>query len=135
MVPVTRTRRCPDCGASVGDGDDYCTTCGTHLPSAFPETTSENECWNCGQLLVADANFCEHCGSDRHPTDDLDTRRCWSCGETLVVQADKCHECGEPQPPHDRSRDPDYGEWFCVVCGAVVHESDNFCTFCGTSLR
>jgi predicted amidophosphoribosyltransferase len=132
MVPVTR---CSDCGAPVAEGDEYCTTCGTHLSSEVPKTTGENECWNCGQLLVADANFCEYCGSDQDPTEDPDTRRCWGCGEVLIVQADRCHGCGEPQPPHGRSREPDYGEWFCFICGAVVHESDDFCTHCGTRIE
>jgi predicted amidophosphoribosyltransferase len=95
---------------------------------------AEEDCWNCGQPLVEDANFCECCGSDQSPTGEGDTRRCWRCGELLVVQADRCHACDEPQPPHDRSRDPDYGELFCFICGAVIHEDDNFCTLCGTAL-
>jgi predicted amidophosphoribosyltransferase len=127
--------RCPDCGAPVDEGVEYCTTCGTHLSGAFPERTDGTECGNCGRPLVANANFCEYCGADRTPTRDPETRRCWSCGETLVVQATRCHECEEPQPPHDRARDPEYGEWFCFICGAVVRETDNFCTLCGASLQ
>lgn len=63
---------CPHCGATVKDGQAFCTHCGTKLPTE-PSGTSQqggrnpgarpNICPRCGSTIPANSEFCPHCGT------------------------------------------------------------------------
>ena len=53
---------CQYCGASIVGGVKYCPVCGTRQEPAAASALAQNRCPFCGELLEADAAFCEYCG-------------------------------------------------------------------------
>jgi len=55
---------CPNCGAEITNGDEFCNSCGTHEKySENSEQGKKNLCSNCGMEFGSDDIFCGHCGA------------------------------------------------------------------------
>ena len=56
--------QCPECGAEIKEGDEFCPSCGTHI--TYSEEIAEGDkrfCPNCGMELNRDDIFCGYCGA------------------------------------------------------------------------
>lgn len=59
---------CPNCGAEIEDGAQFCAACGTKLPEETPEDAGVIEitvriCRNCEKEIPEGAQFCAACGA------------------------------------------------------------------------
>ena len=52
---------CKVCGAELGEGDKFCSSCGSPVVIDF-------FCSNCGEKLSANTKFCPHCGAPAQST-------------------------------------------------------------------
>lgn len=57
---------CPNCGASLKDGQKFCAECGTKAPVV-------DKCTKCGTKLEPDFKFCYECGA---PVSNITPKRC-----------------------------------------------------------
>ena len=57
--------KCPNCGAYVQNGSQFCNNCGTRIPPASMKTAPKAglTCPTCGTELESDAAFCFNCGT------------------------------------------------------------------------
>lgn len=57
--------KCPNCGADVQNGSQFCNKCGTRMPPASMKTAPKAglTCPTCGTELESDAAFCFNCGA------------------------------------------------------------------------
>ena len=57
--------KCPNCGADVQNGSQFCNNCGTRMPPASMKTAPKAglTCPTCGTELESDAAFCFNCGA------------------------------------------------------------------------
>ena len=101
--------KCPNCGADVQNGSQFCNNCGTRIPPASMKTAPKAglTCPTCGTELESDAAFCFNCGTKLAPTpapapapapaepavDEL-KRSCPNCGTELESDAAFCFNCG-----------------------------------------
>ena len=101
--------KCPNCGADVQNGSQFCNNCGTRMPPASMKTAPKAglTCPTCGTELESDAAFCFNCGTKLAPTpapapapapaepavDEL-KRSCPNCGTELESDAAFCFNCG-----------------------------------------
>lgn len=51
---------CPECGGSVKETDQFCSTCGAELVEGF----NKGECLACGAPLEPEDKFCPNCGKE-----------------------------------------------------------------------
>ena len=101
--------KCPNCGADVQNGSQFCNKCGTRMPPASMKTAPKAglTCPTCGTELESDAAFCFNCGTKLAPTpapapapapaepavEEL-KRSCPNCGTELESDAAFCFNCG-----------------------------------------
>ena len=101
--------KCPNCGADVQNGSQFCNNCGTRIPPASMKTSPKAglTCPTCGTELESDAAFCFNCGTKLAPTpapapapapaepavEEL-KRSCPNCGTELESDAAFCFNCG-----------------------------------------
>ena len=101
--------KCPNCGADVQNGSQFCNNCGTRMPPASMKTAPKTglTCPTCGTELESDAAFCFNCGTKLAPTpapapapapaepavEEL-KRSCPNCGTELESDAAFCFNCG-----------------------------------------
>ncbi len=52
---------CPNCGATNGEGTNFCQNCGTKLEAA--PAPAKKFCTECGAALDPEARFCNSCGT------------------------------------------------------------------------
>jgi len=57
--PVTSTRICPNCGASLAEGVKFCGKCGAKVE----ERPAKKFCQNCGTQTSPEMGFCGSCGA------------------------------------------------------------------------
>ena len=104
--------KCPNCGADVQNGSQFCNKCGTRMPPASMKTAPKAglTCPTCGTELESDAAFCFNCGTKLAPT---------------------------PAPaPAPAPAEPAVEELkrSCPNCGAALESDDAFCFNCGAKL-
>ena len=104
--------KCPNCGADVQNGSQFCNNCGTRIPPASMKTAPKTglTCPTCGTELESDAAFCFNCGTKLTPT---------------------------PAPaPAPAPAEPAVEELkrSCPNCGAALESDDAFCFNCGAKL-
>ena len=104
--------KCPNCGADVQNGSQFCNNCGTRMPPASMKTAPKAglTCPTCGTELESDAAFCFNCGTKLAPT---------------------------PAPaPAPAPAEPAVEELkrSCPNCGAALESDDAFCFNCGAKL-
>ena len=101
--------KCPNCGADVQNGSQFCNNCGTRMPPASMKTAPKAglTCPTCGTELESDAAFCFNCGTKLAPppapapapapaepaVEEL-KRSCPNCGTELESDAAFCFNCG-----------------------------------------
>ena len=101
--------KCPNCGADVQNGSQFCNNCGTRMPPASMKTAPKAglTCPTCGTELESDAAFCFNCGTKLAPTpapapapapaepavEEL-KRSCPNCGTELESDDAFCFNCG-----------------------------------------
>ena len=103
--------KCPNCGADVQNGSQFCNNCGTRMPPASMKTAPKAglTCPTCGTELESNAAFCFNCGTKLAPTpapapaptpapaepavEEL-KRSCPNCGTELESDAAFCFNCG-----------------------------------------
>ena len=99
--------KCPNCGADVQNGSQFCNKCGTRMPPASMKTAPKAglTCPTCGTELESNAAFCFNCGTKLAPTpapapapaepavEEL-KRSCPNCGTELESDAAFCFNCG-----------------------------------------
>ena len=101
--------KCPNCGADVQNGSQFCNNCGTRIPPASMKTAPKAglTCPTCGTELESNAAFCFNCGTKLAPTpapapapapaepavEEL-KRSCPNCGTELESDAAFCFNCG-----------------------------------------
>lgn len=77
-IEYENTKRCPNCGAIVGNGDVFCTACGKKVSSV---------CSNCGSSINDGDIFCTVCGEKIGNV-------CPSCGNPVSDGDIFCTVCG-----------------------------------------
>lgn len=91
---------CQNCGASIAEGVKFCPDCGAQQEPAVAPAPAQNRCPFCGELLEADAVFCDNCGkringsSQANAPEERDTR---ACSHAWML-------CGLPQRPRSTPR-------------------------------
>ncbi|MEE0266039.1 MAG: zinc-ribbon domain-containing protein [Acutalibacteraceae bacterium] len=81
------TEVCSNCGATLGDGQAFCTKCGT--PKNAPK---KNICSKCGNELQDGQGFCPKCGTPKNaPQKNI----CGKCGNELQEGQEFCPKCGQ----------------------------------------
>ena len=100
--------KCPNCGADVQPGAQFCSTCGQKIVQAPPAGTA-GTCPSCGAPLEEGAAFCSNCGA-RIEADPMEAT---IVPEPAPKPASVCPSCGAPLEPD---------MLFCVNCGARVEK-------------
>ena len=101
--------KCPNCGADVQNGSQFCNNCGTRMPPASMKTAPKAglTCPTCGAAVAEGNLFCNNCGTKLAPTpapapapapaepaiEGL-KRSCPNCGTELESDAAFCFNCG-----------------------------------------
>ena len=92
--------KCPNCGADVQNGSQFCNNCGTRMPPASMKTAPKAglTCPTCGAALAEGNLFCNNCGT-RIPPASMKTApkaglTCATCGTELESDAAFCFNCG-----------------------------------------
>lgn len=101
--------KCPNCGADVQNGSQFCNNCGTRMPPASMKTAPKAglTCPTCGAAVAEGNLFCNNCGTKLAPTpapapapapaepavEEL-KRSCPNCGTELEPDAAFCFNCG-----------------------------------------
>ena len=92
--------KCPNCGADVQNGSQFCNKCGTRMPPASMKTAPKAglTCPTCGAALTEGNLFCNNCGT-RIPPASMKTApkaglTCPTCGTELESDAAFCFNCG-----------------------------------------
>lgn len=97
--------KCPNCGADVQNGSQFCNNCGTRMPPASMKTAPKAglTCPTCGAAVAEGNLFCNSCGTKLAPApapapaepavEEL-KRSCPNCGTELEPDAAFCFNCG-----------------------------------------
>lgn len=99
--------KCPNCGADVQNGSQFCNNCGTRMPPASMKTAPKAglTCPTCGAAVAEGNLFCNSCGTKLAPApapapapaepavEEL-KRSCPNCGTELESDAAFCFNCG-----------------------------------------
>lgn len=101
--------KCPNCGADVQNGSQFCNNCGTRMPPASMKTAPKAglTCPTCGAAVAEGNLFCNNCGTKLAPTPapapapapaepavEESKRSCPNCGTELEPDAAFCFNCG-----------------------------------------
>lgn len=101
--------KCPNCGADVQNGSQFCNNCGTRMPPASMKTAPKAglTCPTCGAAVAEGNLFCNNCGTKLAPTPapapapapaepavEESKRSCPNCGTELESDAAFCFNCG-----------------------------------------
>ncbi len=101
--------KCPNCGADVQNGSQFCNNCGTRMPPASMKTAPRagHTCPTCGAAVAEGTLFCNNCGTKLAPTPapapapapaepavEESKRSCPNCGTELEPDAAFCFNCG-----------------------------------------
>lgn len=62
-ITTTLTTTCPQCGAEMARGQQFCEICGASLLVVEKEPQARIFCTNCGKPIDADSKFCSECGA------------------------------------------------------------------------
>lgn len=137
--------QCPECAATLGEEDMFCSRCGVVFSTDFSEdlfqcpecgriVAGDEKSCACGVLLVGEGNMlCPHCGKETPET----STACENCGASLIELISECPACGRRV---DRDAfDCQCGVVFsdrvtgaeCSDCGGIVNIDDVFCPVCG----
>lgn len=112
MIKKIKGRRCcPACMTPFKTGSLFCAKCGTKLA----QEQSEIVCFNCGNLLGANAQFCNKCGTmlSNQETDIQSSPQAVNAITTEVVsQKKKCPSCGAVSEDELAA--------FCNDCGTKI---------------
>ncbi len=95
--PTPGSLVCTGCGATLQEGDAFCSSCGMAVPEPEPEPPTRT-CAACGREVDADAAFCSGCGAkieDTAPQPPAPSV-CVSCGATVEPDSRFCGACGTP---------------------------------------
>jgi len=106
----SQANKCPDCGATADERDQFCAACGHRF---------RERCGTCGAATVAGAVYCQDCGSKIEKT----LPRCPGCGRSLLAYYwTFCPDCGQLVQSK------------CGRCGMSVLPQWIHCTSCGRKL-
>lgn len=137
---------CEKCGAEVatGLGMTNCVRCGK--PVNAHSDASTIKCIFCGQLLMADTNFCTGCGKPM--SEILNNRENTFAGSAPVPEDSKTDaplkESAVPETVSDGENEipmanevpvPDEQTEKCPMCGSDITDEMFFCTSCGEKLK
>lgn len=100
--------KCPNCGADVQNGSQFCNNCGTRMPPASMKTAPKASgltCPTCGAAVAEGNLFCNNCGTKLAPAPapapapedpevEESKRSCPNCGTELESDAAFCFNCG-----------------------------------------
>lgn len=100
--------KCPNCGADVQNGSQFCNNCGTRMPPASMKTAPKAPgltCPTCGAAVAEGNLFCNNCGTKlapapapapapEEPAVEESKRSCPNCGTELESDAAFCFNCG-----------------------------------------
>lgn len=99
--------KCPNCGADVQNGSQFCNNCGTRMPPASMKTAPKAglTCPTCGAAVAEGNLFCNNCGTKlapapapapapEEPAVEESKRSCPNCGTELESDAEFCFNCG-----------------------------------------
>lgn len=99
--------KCPNCGADVQNGSQFCNNCGTRMPPASMKTAPKAglTCPTCGAAVAEGNLFCNNCGTKlapapapapapEEPAVEESKRSCPNCGTELEADAEFCFNCG-----------------------------------------
>lgn len=100
---LTGVRTCPQCGADVAKGYQFCTGCGFKMPEEQPQQPAGNICTGCGRVVPEGSMFCNFCGTKIVPKQ--------AAPEQPQEQPPVCPSCGNSIAP---------GTLFCTNCGTKV---------------
>lgn len=137
--------QCPECAATLGEEDMFCSRCGVVFSTDFSEdlfqcpecgriVSGDEKSCACGVLLVGEGNMlCPHCGRETPET----STACENCGMSLIELISECPACGR-RVERD-AYDCQCGVVFsdrvtgaeCSDCGGAVDIDDVFCPVCG----
>lgn len=77
----TPKRTCVKCGATIGTRTKYCPECGASQVETCPK---------CGEVVQKGMKFCANCGEKL-----VNEKTCPKCGKVLKASSKFCPECGE----------------------------------------
>ena len=128
------TKKCPNCGATIGEHTKFCPECGTDTTKK--EEKAQLVCSACGGKITAGTKFCPNCGRK--------INACGNCGADMPDGADTCPSCGQKLCPNC-GKTVAAGAKFCLECGCSlvkkcpncgkeIKEDTKFCSECGTKL-
>ena len=109
MTTQEATKKCPNCGATMGENTKFCPECGTDTTKK--EKKVQPKCSACGASFQAGTKFCPECGRK--------INACSGCGSDMPEGADACPVCGLK---------------LCPACGKPVAAGAKFCLECGHAL-
>jgi uncharacterized OB-fold protein len=95
-----RAAQCPQCGAPLSPGKNFCGKCGAAVPQIAAQPSAA-VCTRCGAPLTPGKKFCGKCGaaapqtSKQPPPLDPQTNFCSRCGAALNPGKKFCGSCGQ----------------------------------------
>lgn len=136
FVEIPQEATCPQCGAELAEGNDFCGQCGIRLPEEQTLTVKKMTpcCPNCKAPLDCIGDFCPNCGKLWHPHQELwvpavpklvdEKLSCPTCGAGgMRPNVKNCLSCGaefQSQP------------WVCGHCGIENYYHTKACFSCGS---
>ena len=137
--------KCPECGKTVAQGEDFCRSCGIILSEDFDGVLYQ--CSACGRIISANERICtcgaalfdpgdSVCPECGHPVPPM-SETCHNCGRIRIINLLECPSCGREVGTNDF--ECDCGVIFqdrierveCPECSAEVGLEDQFCKSCG----
>ncbi len=84
---------CPNCGAAVAEGKNFCVECGTKIEQPTVNMTESVICVSCGAKILDGKKFCGECGAKVEIVEQK-PKFCTSCGAEIPEGRKFCGECG-----------------------------------------
>ena len=142
-------QKCPECGKTIAQGDDFCRSCGIILSEDFNEALYQ--CSACGRIVSANERICtcgatlfdpgdSMCPECGHPVPPI-SETCPNCGRIRIINLLECPSCGREVDTDDF--ECDCGVIFqdrierveCPECSKEVGLEDQFCKSCGVQFH